>query len=53
MFDILDQEEFLKDPEAYFESISKVGEVMIVFTQRMYLQEIFENFRFESQGSSQ
>ena len=48
MFDILAQELLLEDPKAYFESISQVGEVLIVFTQRMYLQEIFENFRFES-----
>ena len=39
----------MKDPEPDLESISQIGEVKLSFSEEMYLQEIFADFKFTSQ----
>ena len=42
-----------EDPKGTLDSISELGEVEIVFSQKMFLQEIFGELEFESQGNIQ
>ena len=42
----------MKEPEAIIKSISQIGEVEILFSQQMDLDDLFEGNKFEMQASS-
>ena len=44
--DDLEEVKEIKEPESSIESINEIGDVNLVFSQEMYLDEIFSDFQF-------
>ena len=48
--DDLEEVEEIKEPESSIESINEIGDVNLVFSQEMYLDEIFSGFQFTTEA---
>ena len=49
----LDEIKEIKEPESRIESMNEIGDMNLVFSQEMYLDEIFSEFKFATAAEYQ